>query len=155
MASGFKDYQTQVNISGQALRPVLARAYLGRPLEVTSQNVFQPGETKNVMLLEDAGITLGGLIELRGSVSRKIDTFSISIDNRSSKQWSASTLLEFQNFKIGLSYLHLLKYDDVNFVYLIGIMPGLVFDTSFRIAFNEVTGSTVTVKALLDYGLTS
>jgi len=153
MAQGFEDWQTQVNISGQLIRPLLARTYLGYPIELYSSFDYGIGGSDYLINIYSPGITLGGYIEIRGTLSRKNDTFVIYSDGHVSTIWSAFKLNEYGIITPDVTFLYQIKYDDTNFLYIIGIKPGLVFDSGFKILFNELTGVAITIKCVVVYGL--
>lgn len=154
MTSGFKDWETQVNISGQELSAVLARTYLGYSSESSSTKAVGVGETIDILELSTSGIVLGGYIEISGGESRISDEFSLGLDYHSSKQWKLTTLLGLSITVPGVSHMYLIKYDNINFDYVVGFSPGRVFDESLIVRYVNCTGVLVYIKTLLAWGRT-
>ena len=99
-------------------------------------------DTRQCAIIHGNGILYGGHVASQGIATQKTDTYNLYIDGNR----IAHTQFEFHNEahinKEHSSPLYELQYDDVNFLYVLGIMPGITFESSFEIRYTEAPGRT-------------
>ncbi len=141
MSSGLPDYFRLV-------RPV----HGGAAQEVEQKTAVASGITY-LSAAKGKGIIYGGTLICQGVATQKTSIPRMFIDDGS---LSAATFFALNYWSMNsekASLFYALGYDDTNFVYSVGIMPGITFDKELKIAFSEVEGNTPMVTSYLMYAL--
>ena len=97
------------------------------------------------------GIIYGGNIIVAGAATQQTDVIAMSVDGTNLGQ---SIILQLNDWKFtGLydSVVHEIFFDNVNFVYVIGLMPGITFESSIEILYQETYGRTPVVRSQIIY----
>lgn len=141
MASGNPDYLRQV-------RQMYGGAHSDKfGYAVTANALNELGTVKG------KGIIYGGFITLEYTSTQLTGYPMIEIDGRY-MEYASFFLTNKMGFKQEHSLpLYELLYDDVNFRYNVGVMPGITFEEKVTLLYREWEGTTPTVIGCLIYAL--
>lgn len=153
MASGLPDYLNGVDIALQSVSEVINRPKYGAAQRTITAKVVVANDLTKLITVDGKGMTYGGIVYLDHTVSQKDSVVRVTIDSRLLTLWPFDDMV-----KVGLSVQHsnpsyILKYDETNFIYCIGIQNGLTFESEVLIEYDEKDGGTPIVAAMLVYAL--
>lgn len=153
MASGRPDYFRGVDITYQTLGEIINRPkYGGSNYDEGGITVAADGIT-DLLTVAGKGMIYGGvlLIDHGASVARGKVQLVIDGDLMSGMGFD---YLNSHSIIVPRVYpVYLLKFDDVNFVYAVGISHGITFETSFVMRFAEADSQTPSPDYKLIYAL--
>ncbi len=156
LGSGAADYHKPIAIGPDSM---LVNGFLEvRPKNGIPNGVFNTflataNATVSVISITGKGILYGGRAGSGGVGSQKTDIYYLYIDGnliggaefRTHDAWNLTSLY--------CSPFHILKYDDVFFEYMLGIIPGITFESSFEVFYEEKNGRTPSISVEVIYAL--
>lgn len=139
MASGTPDYyQTVRNTYGAAKK-------------ISNAVAAEAISTKEILTVSGKGVIYGGVCYLDPTATQKESYFRLLIDVQETTIWTFEDMMKFGIWQENSNSLYLLRYDEVNFIYVVGISRGLTFEESVTLQFTEAEGNTPTVAGHLVY----
>lgn len=153
MTHGLPDYYRGVDIAYQALAQLMVRptygeaesAYGGAVMVATAENILQTVTGK--------GMIYGGVLYLDYIASQKHAQPLLYIDDVKLDQPNFEDLYKWKIAKENSLPFYLLRYDEGNYIYAVGLSSGYTFEESFKINYNEVNEGTPTVYYDILYAL--
>ncbi len=141
MASGLPDYLPE-------FRPKFGK------VTVTRNQVSCPAlATTSIILVSGRGVIYGGILWLDHTASQRNSMPRLRIDDSSI---SNTSFVDMNKHGVNVPMIEsafLLKYDDVNFIYAVGIGVGIAFEESFEVLYEEEHGGEPGVTAKVLYRL--
>lgn len=153
MASGLPDYFMGVDVAFQALAEMVVRPKFGAAQAANSSGVMTASTKQTLVSVAGKGMIYGGTIGILSAGVQRSDIPILSIEGI---ELSIATLLNLNKYRMSkesCSPMYLMKYDDVGFQYSVAISPGLTFETSFKVLYDEREGSTPTVFCRVLYAV--
>lgn len=115
--------------------------------QMADANINAVASIKNVMVsINGKGIIYGGTLYLDYSSAQKHSIPILEIDDHEISITSFNDINSFSMCMENSMPFYILKYDDVNFIYSVGISRGITYEKGFRVLFHEKHGTTPTVK---------
>lgn len=141
MTSGMPDY-----LRGMRLKH-------GAPMESAGSKAVASLGYTTLLTVSGKGIIYGGLVFLNHTSSQKSSEVILELDGDRmiSMSFTDMNLLGIDVFGIYPQMLR--KFDDVNFIYSVGLCYGVTFETSLKVIYNELHGSDPTVFSQLMYAI--
>lgn len=141
MAAGMQDYQ-------KIIRPRYGAAKV-------------LAETKPAVALDEVsigdvsgrGMIYGGAIKVSPLTTQRNSEPILEVDGTRLASANFFTLNYFNYTKEHISALYLMCYDDTNFIYILGVAPGLTFEKGFEVLYNEAHNKTPAVICEVYYAL--
>ena len=153
MVHGLPDYYRGVDIAFQALSEMIVRPRYGKAEILSVQKVVTPNVATLIDEVYGQGMLYGGNAYLDYTSDQGQGGFMLTVDGKIIADLRFDYLLE-QGLLGKHSYgLYLVKYDPTNFIYTVGIMPGITFEEHFKVYYRERDGKTPTVYARVLYAL--
>jgi len=153
MAHGLPDFYRGVDIAYQALAQLINRPmYGGVSSAVGGQTVLANTDTE-LASVYGKGMLYGGYLFLDHTSTQKDSRANLIIDDESVSNLKFSDMNKYSLSLPLSSIIHLLKFDDTNFIYSVGISYGITFETSVKIIYTEAHNSTPIVYTKMIYGL--
>jgi hypothetical protein len=153
MASGLPDWKLALNIEGQQSGYLTQRPSYGAATLASFAGNITPSDWKTLISITGAGVIYGGFISVDAAQSQSTDSGLIAIDGSnfigSNFAWVNTRGLTHPLNDI----LFLQHYDNVNFIYVLGINPGFTFESSVVVQYLEALGNTFAVNCKLYYAL--
>jgi len=153
MANGSKDWQSQVNITAQDLDKITNRPSYGAAVRESFVFPVLTTETKICLTVLGKGVIYGGDFGTTQSVKQGSNRVLLEIDGNELKGTNIDVDLQRGVYQIYTSPLYLILYNDVEFRYNYGIMPGLTFESSVVLKFLNNGAQTDVVLGELVYAL--
>lgn len=153
MASGAKDWENQVNIIAQGLYRVTTRPSYGAADTIFHSDDVPGAATTLLFSVIGTGIVYGGFVNVAAAQSQKVNSIMLTIDGNNFRSGSFQFL---NNSKLTPEYstpLPLIKYDDVNFIYTLGVSQGFTFESSLELYYVNNTANIIFVDARINYAL--
>ena len=153
MSSGAEDWTKLVNIFTQTLSEITIRNKYGTPTFSAAIVPVPSDEDTIILTILGKGMIYGGFVSSAGAATQRNDKVYIKLDG--AVTWPL-TFFNLNNF--GLTdptsmFPYLLKYDDINFLYTVGLNYGTTFETSLVIHYTETHGNTPTIYPWINYAL--
>ena len=101
--------------------------------------------------LKYKGIIYGGYLYIEKASSGKNDIPQIRVDGQVLNEFTFEELDKYNITRPGIYGVYSLKFDDTNFIYVVAFNPGITFEKSISVWYEETYGDTPLVKAHLDY----
>jgi len=153
MANGSKDWQSQVNISAQDLDKITNRPSYGAAVHESFVFPVIATETKYCLTVIGKGVIYGGNFGTTQQVKQGSNRVLMAVDGIELKKTNIDVDLQRGVYQIYTSPLYLILYNDVEFRYNYGIMPGLTFESSVVLKFLNNGTYTDVVAGTLIYAL--
>lgn len=141
MTSGMPDYF-------RGMRP-----RYGGAMKSTGTKVEAPLGYTSLITLSGRGMLYGGLVYLNHTSTQKGSEVIVKVDGRNMISMRFVDMNLLGVCSVGIYPTVLLDYDDVRFIYCVGLAGGVTFETSIEIVYNELHGSEPTVFAEMMYAL--
>jgi len=141
MAHGLPDYY-------RGMRPRYGEAQLLRVAETVTAN-----DTTLIGSISGKGMIYGGHVCLDYTSVQGQSEVALFVDDNDIGSKRFDRLLQYGLFGKHSYATYLLKKDELNYVYVAGILPGITFETSFKIYYTERHGTTPGVAARVIYAL--
>ncbi len=143
MGSGAPDHQIQArsNIIQQDLTRLVQRPSYGGAQVSNGSVGFAGGANPTITAISGKGIIYGGFLTSIGSVSQRLDTVRLDIDGT---QISLETFRNHQLWGVDQEHskvTYILKYDNTDFIYTVGLSGGITFETSFTVIYKNNTAT--------------
>jgi len=113
----------------------------------------KPNDIKTLCSVSGKGQVYGGLLFLSKASTAKLDEPVIEVDGIEVRNMTFGDLDLYGCTSIFAFSFYILRYDDNNFVYSVGISPKTTFEKSLKIAYREQYGHTPTIRGFLIYAL--
>lgn len=141
MTSGLPDYHRTV-------RPKYGAANNSHLNKVVTANT-----RTTILSVSGKGIIYGGCMYLDYTSGQRDSIPVLKVDGLDLSVISIYDLYWYSMTKPHTGSFYLLGYDDDLFVYSLGISPGVTFESSFELIYDEKHGTTPTVRCSVDYAL--
>lgn len=141
MASGLPDYQ----------RPI--RPKFGGGIASAGELLMSAGEINELVSISGKGMIYGGCVYFDYTSTQKASIVKLEVDGEIILGSSFQTLVKYGVTKPRNFPGCLLVYNDVEFVYAVGFSYGLTFETSLKLYYHEIEGTTPTVSYRIIYAL--
>lgn len=99
------------------------------------------------------GVVYGGYISTTGPGIKNLDYVIVTIDGVTITEVNYITLISYNIVGPWDDLLHILYYDDVTWRYAMGYMPGITFETGFKVEYVSKGPIGATVHSRLIYAL--
>lgn len=141
MATGLPDYLREI-------RPVY-----GGGIASAGELVVTANTLNELLEVIGKGMVYGGYLYLDYSSTQKGGVVKLEIDGEIILGEDFQTMVKY-GVKIPRSFVaSLLAYDDVNFVYAVGLSYGMTFEQSLKLYYHEMDGATPTLNYRVVYAL--
>jgi len=141
MAVGLPDYY-------RGIRPRYGAARLLRQTKTVVAN-----DTTVIDIVEGRGMIYGGDLVVLPGFAQGQSEFTLFVDEKDIGSSRFDRCLERGHIEKHSYAYYLIKMDNVNFIYCVGIMPGITFEKSFQLSYTERHGTTPDVKIRVVYAL--
>lgn len=141
MTSGLPDYH-------RAVRPKYGAATNANGHLVVTANALN-----DLYVYSGKGIIYGGTIRLDYTSGQRDSIPFLSVDGVSLSMISIYDLYWYSMTKPYTGSIYLLGYDDAQFVYSLGISPGITFESSIELTYYEKHGTTPDVLFDINFAL--
>ena len=111
------------------------------------------GKKNRIILVNGKGVVLGGAVIAYQDVAQKDDCVSVIVDDHDFTGYEIEFLNKFGFNKNEHTSVFVMKYDESNAIYTVGITRGLSFEKNFGVIYTERSGVDRTIVILLDYVL--
>lgn len=153
MASGFKDWDVPVNISGQELAEVTNRPkYGGSVGDDFSGAQVGVGEL-SLYTLTGKGMIYGGWLKAQDTIDGGSSFWRITLDGAAVYYGAFSAQPVFSFPGVNSSIIYCTKYDTVDHYYFFVFGRGFTFETSIAISYNNLGAGAASVDGFLFYAL--
>lgn len=143
----------KANLSVQDLDFLTVRpAYGGAAIKQTQKSV-PSGELTTIHTISGRGIVYGTMVEWYSTASRRDSQFVVYADGEAIAGDWASALNNLGFYAGADSPIVLIKYDDDNFQYVVGVKSGITFETSMAFKMLQNYGSDQTYACTTVYAL--
>jgi len=153
MASGLPDYYRGVDIAYQALSQMIIRPKYGAAIRTQGMAAVTANAITTIATVAGKGMVYGGLLMLQSAASQRNSAPYIHVDGA---LLNNLTFFGLQRYGVEgeANYpMKILRYDEVNFIYSVGFLYGITFETSLTITYFEDHGATPVVVSHLVYAL--
>lgn len=141
MASGLPDYD-------RVTRPMYGAAQCAGAAKVVTANV-----QTQLVLVSGKGVIYGGTLFVIGTSGQRLSIPIIKLDAQQLSWGDFMGLNDISADRERSEPFYLLKYDNVNFIYCVGLSRNLTFETSFETIYDEKHGTTPIVSCRVVYAL--
>jgi len=153
MAHGLPDFYRGVDIAYQALSQLIIRPKYGAAQRLFASVWVTPGQITNLASVSGKGIIYGGVLYLDAAVQQKSSMPRLSVDGQ---VLTGCSFYEINTYAWNKAQSHLyyeLKYDDVNFIFSVGLAYPITFESSFVVGYREIYEESVNVACQFVYAL--
>ena len=150
---GLPDYYRGVDIAFQALSDLIVRPRYGEAHLLKKDKTVTANDTTFLDGVTGTGMLYGGFAYLDYTSDQRLSTFTLHIDDKVILDYSFENLARYGVAGEHGYSAYLLKYDQTNFIYSVGILPGITFDESFKFYYKERHSDTPQVKIRIIYAL--
>ena len=153
MSSGLPDFHRGVDVALQSLSEMTNRPKYGAA-EAEDSSVTVSGLVETSLVsVTGKGIIYGGTIGVLGTIGSHGNIPILSIDGNALSVASFSTLNVYKMYAERCYPFYLMRYDEVDYDFAVGIMPGFTFEASFEVLYDENNNTTPTVSTRVLYAL--
>lgn len=143
----------KANLSVQDLDFLTVRPAYGQVRRGTGSVSITADSTETIATITGKGLVIGGWFRWAGASSEASIAPIIKCDEVVVEQLAANVLNTYQQYPSTANPLYLIKYDDTYFSYIVGICPGLTFETSFEMAANNPYAAAHSIAYHVFYAL--
>jgi len=153
MAHGLPDYNRGVDVAYQALSQMIVRPKYGGAVRTSGGLVVTASVETLLCTVSGKGMIYGGWIRLDHTSTQKDSGVIMAVDGDDIFSMSFDG-----GIKYGITYprcspMILQLFDDVNFIYSVGISYGITFETEVKLSYQEEHVQTPSVGYNLVYAL--
>lgn len=141
MASGLPDYKRE------------ARLVYGEAQRAAGNVLLTALGTKTLCEKLGKGVIYGGTVYLDHTATQSKAVVELHVDGWQIGDTSFVNLIKYGFVKPRMKSTYLISFDEVNFVYAVGISPGVTFDERVKLRYDERDGGTPTVFYEIFYAL--
>lgn len=153
MATGLPDYYRGIDVTYQTLSELMNRPKYGAAQRVVGSITATASTKVSLGAVSGKGMIYGGFVAAFDTLTQDMGLVYIEIDGALYGAWSFVNI-NFWGLYGEHSYpFYMLRYDDADFRYSVGISSGLTFETSFEVFYEEQYGRTPTVHFQFNYAL--
>lgn len=153
MTAGLPDFYHGIDITYQSLGEIINRPkYGGAGMLIGLQTVPIDQDTFIASVI-GKGMIYGGIMRTSPTETQNLSVPILKIDGEVVANASFFNLNYFNQVSPNTSPFYLLKFDDVGFIYSVGVSPGMTFESGFEVRFNENHGRTPIVICRIFYAL--
>jgi len=153
MAHGLPDYYRGVDIAYQALAQLIVRPKYGGAQNAQANVTVTPNAETTLVSVSGKGVLYGGCVFLDHTSTQLASTVRLYVDGAQLSFLSFYTLNKHNIHEPRSTSVYLLKYDNTEFIYTVGISPDITFESSFAVKYQENEGATPVVYCDLNYAL--
>ena len=155
MAKGRPDWTSSINITGQDIAEVIERPKYGAAQDAYSDTSIGEGMTVDIALIAGTGMVYGGVMKHEGSFDPDYIELSIVIDGTSFTIFSLEDINTWMMEDKKMAPFYEKYYSEEYDKYVLGMMPGITFETSWGMSVENKYGSGATdsMKFELIYAL--
>jgi len=153
MASGLPDYNSAINLALQTLSEITNRPKYGAAQRVVGSVAATASTQISLAQVSGKGQIYGGFISSLGTATQVLDYVDIEIDGVVFAGWTLNAIFYWNLMTQSAYPFHILRYDDKDFTYSVGVQPFLTFETSFEIFYEETYGRTPTIAYQISYAV--
>lgn len=142
------------NLSAQDLDFLTVRPAYGQARLESNTTMCPTGVNTRIGYKAGQGCLYSTLISWSGSATRKAVSISVLCDGSSLEDQTIEQLMDLGLYAQSNHIEFPIKYDDTNFSYVMGVKPGLTFESSIEFKALQSYGSDVEVTCKFVYALT-
>ena len=150
---GLPDYYRGVDIAFQALSDLIVRPRYGKADLLYKDKVVTAKDVTLIGEVYGHGMLYGGCVYLNITENQQLSKVLLHVDDKEIANKSFNDLAIYGLVGEHSDGTYMLKYDQTNFIYAVGIMPGITFEESFKIYYDEKHLATPEVSARVLYAL--
>jgi len=141
MPSGLPDYYRTV------------RTLPGRARHVFDTDPVDANAVTTLLTIPGKGIIYGGVIIVDFDSTQAGSTPLLYVDGQAVANFKFQHLYLYKINRVHSNVMFLLAYDDTNYIYSVGISPGVTFEKSLELRYNNIYATTPDVGYGLVYAL--
>ncbi len=153
MATGLPDYYRGVDITYQTLSEITNRPKYGGGNMDTSVVLVGANEKAEIIEVIGKGMLYGGSLRVAMTSVQYLSRPILEIDGVEIANLTLYTLDIFGYVVEHSMPMYLLRFNEVEFIYAVGISSGITFETSFRILYHEGHGVAAIASSDVVYAL--
>lgn len=153
MTAGLPDFYRSIDVAFQSLGEIINRPkYGGADIALAAVVVAATAETE-LLAVAGKGMIYGGDLSIITTASQVLGVPVLEVDGVAIAVRNFAGLIVARIKVPNSAGMYLLRYDEVNHRYSVGISSGITFETGFRILYQENDGNTPTVGSRVIYAL--
>jgi len=155
MAHGAPDWwnRSYVDIMSQTLAEIINRPKYGGGIRGLYHDNVSANTTTTLVEVTGKGMIYGGRLRAAGSASQRLDEITLKVDGQTLESLTWDLLYVRGYIMPGGMVFYLTVYDEVDYIYSLGIGYGFTFENSVKLQYTEKHGNTPHVSACLLYAL--
>lgn len=114
-------------------------------------NIAFPVGWTTLFEISAQGMVYGGFVASANDVSHKDDIVRVTVDNTIVFQLPFSSLINTGQDAPDMTFCRLMRYDDTDFDYGVGIRPNFTFESGFNVAYDNNEADTTWVVSHIFY----
>ncbi len=140
-----------IDVNAQSLAEIINRPKYGGTQIGTYSNAAIGSGSITMIEVSAKGLLYGGWCFVDGTDTRKDDTINMYLDGNLINTVSFATLLDRNQIKLLSDFCYILKYDETDFEYCVGLPQGITFETHFRLDYTHGGGANVALSSDIYY----
>ncbi len=153
MASGLPDFYRGVDVAYQALSQMIVRPKYGAAVKSAGNKVVASLGRTTLLAISGKGMLYGGLVYLNHTSTQKAAEVILVVDGDDMISMTFDNMNLLNVNIAGIYPTVLRRFDEVNFIYCVGLGYGITFETGLSVVYNELNVGTPTVFAEMMYAL--
>ena len=141
MVSGLPDYFTSV------------RPRYGSAQKCWGSKILTPNVENTFCDITGKGMIYGGNMSLDFTLTQKWSVINLYVDGAKFYAVNFDTLYKYRHIQENAYPIYLIKRDETNFIYSIGVSVGYTFESGFKFSYTEGHGAAEKVYYNLFYAL--
>ena len=157
MAKGTRDYQTAIQISYveiEGLDFLTIRPAYGESKRFFGSVSCGASATTELVEVTGRGVVIGAYFRWTAASSWSSIQPIIKCEDVVIFQYAANVLNARKIYDPSLLPLYLIQFDDTDFEYIVGVQPGITFETSFKMEIQNPYGGSISVYYDICFALT-
>ena len=150
MAKGAQDWVARTDLLLQTLSELIVRYKYGACQTYQGSGPLWADTTYTLLSVSGKGIIYGGCLHTDGSSGSELDGIYLELDGVETYAQSIANLFAYAVFNTTQRPVYITKYDMVDYDFGVGIMPGITFETSFKLKY-AVAGASISLFRELYY----
>lgn len=147
------DGNLTLNVKAQDLAELVSRPRYGDVGRFVYSHAVTANDSTLIGEVAGRGQIYGGALYLDAAASQRADYVRLLVDDFWLPQMTFEDMMTYGMTEEVLTPSFLLCYDEVNFIYSIGITGGITFEEYFKLYYVETQGKTPTINAHVTYAL--
>ena len=149
----YPDFQLQTNIANQTLAQIINRPKYGAADSVEGNVAATANDETLICTVSGKGIIYGGRIQVPDVSAPETSRPRLYIDDELVVGPNFIGMLRYGMCRYGAHIWTLSKYDQTAEIYVAVLQPGITFEESATLKYNEAEGQTPTVYGIIVYAL--